>query len=163
MLKQLFVTAAAAAALSVPLAGPAWAEPSDPSSPDPSAPSSTENGLGKGGMPARIGNFFKDGIKDAAGNGAGDGSPTTPGSVISTQAKVDGINTPDAFRDFEAGLWSNYKLVRPDGTLETITSNPKDWENITPGLAVKTVGPGCGKGNTGLPANTPTQSPGCVP
>jgi hypothetical protein len=31
MLKKLFVTAAGAAAISVPLAGAAWADPGDPS------------------------------------------------------------------------------------------------------------------------------------
>jgi hypothetical protein len=41
MLKKLFITAAAAAALSVPLAGVAWADP-------PSDPGSTDSGVGQG-------------------------------------------------------------------------------------------------------------------
>jgi hypothetical protein len=45
MLKKLFITGAAAAAVSVPLAGAAWADPGDPSG----------NGLGQGGIPKRVG------------------------------------------------------------------------------------------------------------
>ena len=51
MLKKLFVTAAAAAAVSVPLAGVAWADP-------PSDPGSNGNGIGKGGIPNKTGNFL---------------------------------------------------------------------------------------------------------
>ncbi len=46
MLKKLFITAAAAAAVSVPLAGIAQAAPSD---------NGNDGGVGKGGIPARAG------------------------------------------------------------------------------------------------------------
>ena len=48
MLKKLFVTAAAAVAVSVPLAGVAWAEP-------PADPGSNGDGMGAGGIPSVIG------------------------------------------------------------------------------------------------------------
>jgi hypothetical protein len=51
MLKKLFITAAAAAAMSVPFAGVAWAEP-------PSDPGSSDNGVGPGGVPEKLGNFL---------------------------------------------------------------------------------------------------------
>ena len=55
MLKKLLITAAAAAAVSVPLAGGAWADP-------PSEPGSTDNGVGAGGMPHRLGDFAATGV-----------------------------------------------------------------------------------------------------
>ena len=157
MIKKLFITAAAAAAVSVPLAGAAWAEPpSDPGSTD----TSTDTGIGSGGMPGKLGTFLKHGIVDANGDGFGDGSPTTPGSIISGQAKADG-NTPDAMRDFEAGIWSNYRLVRPDPLEpETITSVPGDWEGVTPGLAIKPLTPGCDHGRSAVPSSVSTSCVG---
>ena len=52
MLKKLFVTAAAAAAVSVPLAGVALADTGDPNG----------NGLGQGGVPQRLGDFAATGV-----------------------------------------------------------------------------------------------------
>ena len=69
-------------------------------------------------------------------------------------------STPTAVGEFESGyVWTGRSLA--DGT--PISNDPNDWTNITPGLAIKPLGPGCGKGNTGLPDNTPPGSPGCVP
>ena len=79
MFKKLFVTAAAAAAVSVPLAGVASADqPTDP-------------GVGAGGVPGRIG--------EAPG---GPGTPTPPGTLIS-KAQQDARdlgfkNLPDRLR-----------------------------------------------------------------
>ncbi len=57
MIKKLFVTAAAAAAVSVPLAGAAWADP--PSDPGPSSPGTPSgNGIGQGGVPKTAGSYF---------------------------------------------------------------------------------------------------------
>ena len=54
MLKKLFVTAAAAAAVSVPLAGVAWADkPDDPGS-------NAADGISKGGVPAKAGTAVAD-------------------------------------------------------------------------------------------------------
>ena len=58
MLKKLFITAAAAAAVSVPLAGVAWADP--PSDPDSSSnPTNPEpnNPPGQGDVPQEIGSL----------------------------------------------------------------------------------------------------------
>jgi hypothetical protein len=52
MLKKLFFTAAVAAAVAVPLAGVASADAGDPNG----------NGLGKGGMPQRLGDFAATGV-----------------------------------------------------------------------------------------------------
>jgi hypothetical protein len=54
MFTKLIITAAAAAAVSVPLAGVACAEPPDPGS--------TVKGIGEGGMPQRLGNFAATGV-----------------------------------------------------------------------------------------------------
>ena len=67
MFKKLFVTAAAAAAVSVPLAGAALAD----SGGDPNG-----NGLGQGGMPQTIGNFAATGVDPALPNP--NGRPRTP-------------------------------------------------------------------------------------
>ena len=55
MLKKLFVTAAAAAAVSVPLAGVAWAD-------KPSDPGSNGKGLGQGGVPAAAGGYLQQNL-----------------------------------------------------------------------------------------------------
>ena len=66
MLKKLFFAPAAAAAVSVPLAGVAWADkPSDPGG----------NGVGKGGVPATVGEALNRNYPAVY-----DGSPVTPGS-----------------------------------------------------------------------------------
>ena len=78
MLKKLFVTAAAAAALTVPLAGAAWAEP-------PEDPGSNSDGIGAGGIPGKVGLPFGEVISS-------DGTATPP------IAKADG-SVPDAISD----------------------------------------------------------------
>jgi hypothetical protein len=75
MLKKSFVGVIAAAAVSVPLAGTAWA-----------APPSDPNGVGPGGIPAKIGNNLGT-------------DPTPPGSGVKTFAQLPGSSTPDAIHD----------------------------------------------------------------
>jgi hypothetical protein len=147
MLKKLFVAAAAAAAVSVPLAGVAWAD-------KPSDPGSNGNGLGQGGMPQRLADFAATGTNPEIPNPNGTGNPVPPGeefNVAKLLFKGPGESTPDAIRDFEAFVWTGRTLA--NGT--PISNNPDDWTNITPGLAIKPLGPGCGKGRSGLPDNTP--------
>ncbi len=154
MFKKLIFTAVAAAVVSVPLAGTAWAD-------KPSDPGSTDTGIGQGGMPEKLGNFVTTGVKDPAG----DGSPIPPGQEFNlakdlfktdpvTGKNIPGVSTPDAIRDFESALWSSHQLVLPDGTLETIPSDPADWTNITPGLAIKPLTPGCNHGKSAVPGST---------
>ena len=155
MLKKLFVTAAAAAAVSVPLAGVAWAD-------KPSDPGSNGNGLGKGGMPQRIGDFAATGVTPPLENPNGTGNPVPPGQEFNLAKDFyaathpgEKANTPTAIAAFEAFVWTGRTLA--NGT--PILNDPDDWTNITPGLAIKALGPGCGKGRTGLPDTTPPTPP----
>jgi hypothetical protein len=120
MLKKLFAIAAAAAALSVPLAGVAWADV-------PSDPSSNDNPVGAGGVPKKIG----DGAASLGQNPSGD--PITPGSVFSTVAKVPDSNAPDAY-----------------GALIDATVAPllgaAPFGSTPPGVGIKTFTSGCSHG-----------------
>jgi hypothetical protein len=149
MFKKLFFTAAAAAAVSVPLAGVASADPADPNG----------NGLGQGGMPQRVGDFAATGVTPPL---ASSNDPIPPGQEFNLAKDYyaavhpgEKASTPTAIGEFEAFVWTGRTLA--DGT--PISNNPDDWTNITPGLAIKPLGPGCGKGRTGLPGNTPP----CIP
>jgi hypothetical protein len=132
MFKKLFVAAAAAAAMSVPLAGMAWAEP-------PSDPGSSDNGIGKGGVPQKLGTFLNTGITPSA-NPSGD--PTPPGSVINGLAKLPG-STPVAGGEFESGLWGTHTLTSGE-QIQTV------WGPTPPGLGIKPVTPGCSHGRSGI-------------
>jgi hypothetical protein len=126
MLKKLFITVAAVAAVSVPLAGVAQA--------DPSTNNGNGGGIGQGGIPQRINDI-------AAANNLPDPNgdlPNTPGSVVQA-AKVltPGVSTPEAYGAFLDAL---------------IPGNP--YPDKTPiGMGVKAAGPGCNRGHTasGLP------------
>jgi hypothetical protein len=88
MLKKLFVTAAAAAAVSVPLAGAAWAEP-------PADP-----GAGNQGVPDRAAGAVESilGNPDALdGLQNGNSGVVSPGAAFKLGAKVPGLNTPDGY------------------------------------------------------------------
>ena len=107
MLKKLFVTAAAAAAVSVPLAGAAWAAPDSNSPPG-------QNDTGPG-LPAKLGTFADTGIKpkpplppDTPSLNPS-GAPTPPGSVFVKPLTGSG-NIPGALGDFENQIWSAYTL-----------------------------------------------------
>jgi len=153
MFKKLFVTAAAAAAVSVPLAGAALAD----SGGDPNG-----NGLGQGGMPQTIGNFAATGVDPALPNpnGPPPNAPIPPGQEFNIakdySAAVNGgkkANTPTAVGEFESGVvWQGGRTLA-DGT--PVSNRPEDWTNITPGLAIKPLGSACGKGKSGTPAGTP--------
>ena len=126
MLKKLFITAAAAAVVSVPLAGMAWAEPSsDPGTNDKG--SSGENKLGKGGVPKHLGEVLHEINSDTYPS-----DPISPGSIASDVAGMPG-SVPDAFGNFVNGFWG---LVG----VET------DYGPTAPGLAVKQFTPGCTHG-----------------
>ncbi len=155
MLKKLFFTVAAAVAVSVPLAGVVSADPADPNG----------NGLGQGGMPQRLGDFANTGVTPEL---ADTNAPIPPGKEFNLakdySAAVNGgkkASTPTAVSEFEAFIWTNPggppRTLAGDST--PIPSTVEDWTNITPGLAIKPLGPGCGKGRTGLPDNTPS----CIP
>jgi hypothetical protein len=93
MLRKLFVTAAAAATVSVPLAGVARADkPDDP-------------GSGNQGVPDRAAAVVEATVEAITGNGehaldgfqSGKSGVTAPGTAFATGAKVEGLNTPDGY------------------------------------------------------------------
>jgi hypothetical protein len=140
MLKKLFITAAAAAAVSIPLAGVAWA---DSGSSSPSTPNGS--GIGKGGIPQKAGSYFDSvsaanpGLPNLNPNGSG---PVAPGTVFSTIAKLPG-NTPDAAAAFVNSLYGAYGTPETGG-VPVVTA----FSVISPGLATKTFTPGCSSGHT---------------
>jgi len=105
-------------------------------------------------MPEKLGDFVATGVTPPAGSG----DPIPPGQEINLAKDMfPGVRTPTAIRDFESFLWSTRKLVLPDGTLETVTSNPEDWEGVTPGLAIKPLTPGCDRGRSAVPGSVSTR------
>ena len=94
--KSAMRTAAAAAAMSVPLAGAAWADkPDDP-------------GAGNQGVPDRataavLNTLSENGVSESDINAAldafqsGKSGVVAPGTAYSTGAKVEGLNTPDGY------------------------------------------------------------------
>jgi hypothetical protein len=146
MIKKALVAVIAAGAMSVPLAGVASAD-------QPSDPGSTDNAIGQGGVPTKLGTFVDTGI---TGKQPGTpslnpgGAPTPPGKVfISGAAKAPGP-TPLAMGQLESQIWSAYNLA--DGT--AIPSDPAEWGNVPPGLAIKPLTPGCDKGRSAVPGST---------
>ena len=163
MLKKLFITAAAAAAVSVPLAGVAWAEP-------PADPGSNGNGVGEGGVPARAGETLNRDYPALYPTDA----PVTPGSAFSGVAKTKppGVSLPEAYSDaleqiitlpLVGGLPENVDgatipatPLPPGTTVEVAT---------TPGAVVNSFTPGCVNGKGPRPSVTINGTPagvGCV-
>jgi hypothetical protein len=165
MLKKLFFTAAAAAAVSVPLAGVAWAD-------KPSDPGSNGNGLGKGGVPAAAGAALNRDYPAVYPTDA----PVTPGSVFSGIAKTKppGVSLPDAYSagleqvitcqvPGACGLPENVEgatvpaALLPPGTIVEVAT--------TPGAVVKAFTPGCVNGKGPRPSVTINGIPagvGCI-
>lgn len=144
MIKKLFITAAAAAAVSVPLAGAAWADPpSDAGSSSPGTPSG--NGIGQGGVPKKAGSYFDSvsaanpGLPNLNPNGSG---PIAPGTEFSTIAKLPG-NTPDALGGVVNSIYGAYGTPETGGVpvVTTLGKTP-------PGMATKTFTHGCSSGRT---------------
>ena len=146
MFKKLFFTAAAAAAVSVPLAGAAWAEPADSTRVRLITESAT------GVCQQRLGDFAATRCHTPLGLESND--PIPPGQEFNLAKDLfqigPGESTPDAIRDFEALMIFGQPRVLVNGTdtIVIIEHYPDDWENITPGLAIKPFTKGCGKGRT---------------
>jgi hypothetical protein len=122
MLKKVFVSAAAAAALSVPLAGVAWADP-------PADPGANDNGIGAGGVPRKVGE-----IGEVLGVNPS-GAPVTPGSTFNQAKDLFPGNTPDAYGAFT------------DALIAPVLGDPPSGRT-PPGMGVKTLTPGCNHGST---------------
>ena len=137
MIKKALLAMVAVGALSVPLAGAAWADP--PS--DNAAPGAP----GEGGIPQKAGSFFDSvsaanpGLPNLNPNGSG---PIAPGTVFSTIAKLPG-STPDAAAAFVNTIYSVYGTPEAGGVPVVTT-----FEVVRPGLAIKTFTPGCSSGRT---------------
>ena len=107
MLKKLFVTAAAAAAMSVPLAGAAWAD-------KPDDPGSNGNGIGQGGIPheGRHRSRAESRWRTQMTKQPDIDPPVPPGSVYKVAAKTPctasgtavKCSTPDAYGEALDGL-----------------------------------------------------------
>lgn len=137
MFKKLFFTAAAATAVSVPLAGAAWATPSDtpnnpPGHPDPSSLSTGP------GIPHEFGGYADSLSLNSPVplNPNGPGQPVPPGQEINIAKDMyPGVSTPVAVGNFVNGV---YTIT---GTLGT------EFGPTPPGMAVKTFTPACTSGH----------------
>jgi hypothetical protein len=123
MLKKFFASVAAAAAVSIPLAGLAFAD-------QPDDPSSNSTGIGAGGVPQKVGEV----THQLGGNPSGD--PVTPGSAINQAKDAFPGNTPSAY-----GAYLDAFVAPVLGT--------SAFGRTAPGLGVKTVTPGCDHGTSG--------------
>ena len=150
MLKKLFVTAAAAAAVSVPLAGAAWATPSDNNPPG--------QGTTGPGIPHETG-AFADAVAAANPalppinpNGSG---PLPPGQEYRTVAKMPG-STPEAGAVVVNGIYGNYTV--PDAPGTPVQTN---FGVVPPGMVTKTFTPGCTSGHTATDPAVNSGNPVC--
>ena len=169
MLKKVLVAVVTAAAVSVPLAGVAWAD-------KPSDPGSNGNGVGQGGVPARAGEALN---RDYPVLNPTD-APVPPGSVFSGIAKTKppGVSLPDAY---SAGL---EQVIAPpvpgvpvgagglpenvEGATVPATPLPPGTDVVvvtTPGAVVNSFTPGCVNGHGPRPSVTINGTPagvGCI-
>ena len=168
MLKKMFVTAAAAAAVSVPLAGVASAAPGGQGDPN-------GNGIGPGGIPARATATVADQLSDlgvdqtvidaiAAANQSGKSGVVAPGSAYSLGAKTPcqsasgpvKCNAPDGYG---AALNAFYFTPIADGGLvgasvDNPLVNPfnpgEEFGSTIPGSVTRAFTPGCAQHSTGV-------------
>jgi len=129
MLKKLFVTAAAAAAVSVPLAGVAWAEP-------PADP-----GSGNQGVPDRATGFVESTFGTDATDGlqSGNSGVVAPGTAYKTGAKVPDANTPDGYAAALNGFYVSQGF--PDLAI---------LERTIPGSVTRQFTHGCAQHSSGV-------------
>jgi hypothetical protein len=146
MLKKLLVTAAAAAAVSVPLAGVAWADkPSDP-------------GAGNQGVPDRatavvVNTLSSQGVSESVINAtldafqSGKSGNIAPGTAFSTGAKVPGLNAPDgygvALNTFYRGFGIDPGKVNP-------VDPGQPFGRTIPGSVTRSLTPGCAQHSSGV-------------
>jgi hypothetical protein len=146
MLKKLFVTAAAVAAVSVPLAGAAWATPSDNN--PPGHPESTDT---KPGIPGEAGSFA-----DAVGINPNPGKPLPPGQFFKNIAKMPG-STPVAAKGVVEGIYNNIPNI-PDAP---VMGPVKLAGPVPPGMATKSFTPACTSGHTATDDQVNSGKPVC--
>src|SRR5262245_17777329 len=149
MLKKLFVTVAAAAAVSVPLAGVAWADPSSDvgsSNPPP----------GKGGIPTKIGNSFTNTFSPNSNPNPGGVGPVTIGSSIkAAHEALPGVKPTPVLVGITLTAFGTTHTSNVPGFNPQTTFGP-----TAPGLVTKAFTPGCASGHTGV---TQPGAPTCTP
>ena len=131
MIKKALVAVIAAGALSVPLAGVAWAEP--PADPGDGG------GIGVGGLPGAAGNFLGPlGENPSDPNNPNSTEPASPGLTFSNTAKAPG-NNPAAYGDALNALAGRHPEL----------GFPPDYFGDTPpGMGAKAFTPGCANGHS---------------
>ena len=139
MLKKLFITAAGAAVVSVPLAGAAWATP------DNNVPPGQRDDTAKPGIPGVVGH-----VADLVGTNPNPGQALPPGQglkglkdgneidTVVGEVTVTGGNRPELYGSFIEQVLP--KVVPSVGDL--------DLDKLPTGLGVKAGTPACGSGNT---------------
>jgi len=145
MFKKLIFTAAAAAVVSVPLAGAAWAtpdnNPNNPPGQNPTGPG-IPNGLGAtADAITAIGQAADPTLGNLNPNGTG---KVAPGQIINEAKDKNGgpgINTPTAVGAFVNSFQQSY------------LNNDTGFTKLPPGLVTKTLTPGCKSGNTATDPN----------
>jgi hypothetical protein len=148
MLKKLFVTAAAAAAVSVPFAGVAWADkPEDP-------------GAGNQGVPDRATATVVDQLSDLgvdettintvlAASQSGNSGVVAPGSAYSTGAKVPGLNAPDGYGVALNAFYSGLGIPLTDPRVNPFDPGEPFGRTI-PGSVTRAFTPGCAQHSSGV-------------
>ncbi len=142
MFKKLFFTAAAAATVSVPLAGVAWAEPP------------TDPGAGNNGVPDRAAAVVKATVASIGGDPStaldgfqsGKSTVVAPGTAFSTGAKVPGVNTPDGY----AVALNDYYRTHSDPVFDP------GFVRVIPGQVARTLTNHCAQHPTGTNCTPPS-------
>jgi hypothetical protein len=151
MLKKLFITAAAAAAVSVPLAGVASADkPEDP-------------GAGNQGVPDRataavVSTLSENGVSESVINAtldafqSGKSGVVAPGTAYSLGAKVPGLNTPDGYG---VALNTFYSSLGVDPASVNPVDPGQPFGRTIPGSVTTAFTPNCANHSTGVCLSTP--------
>jgi hypothetical protein len=146
MLKKLFVTAAAAAAMSVPLAGVAWADkPEDPGAGNQGVPDRATGAvvsvLAANGVPESTINATLDAFE------SGKSGVVAPGTAYSLGAKVPGLNTPDGYGVALNTFYSGFGI--DPGSVNPIDPGEPFGRTI-PGSVTRSFTPGCTQHSSGV-------------
>ena len=146
MLKKLFITAAAAAAVSVPLAGAAWADkPADPGAGNQGVPdratAAVEDTLDSQGVPDPAINATIDAVQ------SGKSGVVAPGTAYSLGAKVPGLNTPDGYG---VALNSFYEGFGIDPGSVNAYDPGQPFGRTIPGSVTTAFTPNCATHSTGV-------------
>jgi hypothetical protein len=136
MFKKLFFTAAAAAAVSVPLAGVAWATPANNE-----PPGQRDTPSGQPGIPGVVGE-----VADLFGTNPHVGEALPPGQVFSNLKKGVTLEDGTVVGPF-AGSNTPERYATAINSLMIPGVNVGD--TLSPGLGIKSGTPACKSGRTG--------------